>query len=311
MSGYFRKLGGAALMLSLGLFNSGCIKKILLDGQIASTRQASAAVSSISDYHVAKAAGEAGLAQFEGLHYLAPGNRDGLFILTKSWASVSFAFMEDEMQQAEDEHGEDSELAAYHRARAAAAYSRSIFYGIKLLEMDNPGFEAATKNSETIQAWLKGFDDAEEHTATLMWVGQAWMGRVNLMKDRSEYVGDLFIGMNMVKRALALNPEYNYGTPHVILGAYHARAAFAELDESKKHFEEALRISEGKALLVKLNYATRYYCVKVDKENYVKLLTEVLEAGDVLPKQRLQNTIAKRRARRFLSKKRMAACGFE
>ncbi|HHH11950.1 MAG TPA: hypothetical protein ENK23_07755, partial [Sorangium sp.] len=154
MSGNFRKLGGAAFMLLLGLLNTGCIKKILLDGQIASTRQASAAVSSISDYHVAKAAGQAGLAQFEGLHYLAPGNRDGLFLLTKNWASVAFAFMEDEMQQAEDLHGDDSELANYHRARAAAAYSRAIFYGIKLLEMDHPGFEAASKNAETIQQWL-------------------------------------------------------------------------------------------------------------------------------------------------------------
>jgi hypothetical protein len=50
--------------------------------------------------------------------------------------------------------------------------------------------------------------------------------------------------------------------------------------------------------------------VKVDKKNYVKLLTEVVKAGDVLPEQRLPNTIAKRRARRYLSEKRMEACGF-
>ena len=310
MSGNLRKLAGAALMMSLGLMNTGCLKKILLDGQIASTRKASAAVSTISDFHVAQNAGMAGLAQFEGLHYLAPGNRDGLFLLTKNWASVSFAFMEDEMQQAEDLHGDDSELAHYHRMRAAAGYSRAIFYGVKLLEMDNPGFEEASKNSDSIIEWLAKFDDPEEHTPTLMWVGQAWMGRVNLLKDDTDYVGDLFIGMNMVKRALELDHTYNYGTPHVIMGAYHARASMAELDESKKHFEEALSLTEGKALLAKFNYATRYYCVKVDKENYVKLLNEVLEAGDVLPAQRLQNTIAKRRAKRYLSKKRMKACGF-
>jgi hypothetical protein len=36
----------------------------------------------------------------------------------------------------------------------------------------------------------------------------------------------------------------------------------------------------------------------------------VVDAPDALPEQRLQNTIAKRRARRYLGKSRMAACGF-
>jgi hypothetical protein len=36
----------------------------------------------------------------------------------------------------------------------------------------------------------------------------------------------------------------------------------------------------------------------------------VVEAPDGLPEQRLHNTIAKRRARRYLGKSRLAACGF-
>jgi predicted RNA-binding Zn-ribbon protein involved in translation (DUF1610 family) len=50
--------------------------------------------------------------------------------------------------------------------------------------------------------------------------------------------------------------------------------------------------------------------MKGDKENYVKTLTEVLEAGDTMPEQRLQNTIAKRRAKRYMGKERLKACGF-
>ena len=50
--------------------------------------------------------------------------------------------------------------------------------------------------------------------------------------------------------------------------------------------------------------------MKGDKENYVKTLNEVVEAGDVFPEQRLTNTIAKRSAKRYLGKERMKDCGF-
>jgi hypothetical protein len=42
----------------------------------------------------------------------------------------------------------------------------------------------------------------------------------------------------------------------------------------------------------------------------VKMLTAVVQAGDVFPEQRLTNTIAKRRANRYLQKPRLRACGF-
>jgi hypothetical protein len=84
----------------------------------------------------------------------------------------------------------------------------------------------------------------------------------------------------------------------------------AELDQSQKQFLRAIELTRGGALLAKFNMAKTYYCMKGDKASYEKTLREVIDAGDVLPEQRLQNTIAKRRARRYLGKPRMAACGF-
>ncbi len=301
-----------ALAALLALGSAGCLKQMILDGQIASTRKASAATSTLSDFEVAKGAAFAGMAQFEGMHYLAPENQNGLFLLTKGWAGVGFGFIEDEMEQAQDVDGEDSELAQYHKARAIAAYERAIYYGVELLDSINPGFEKAKAGgAENVKAWLAGFDDAEEHTPYLFWTGQAWLSRTNLLKDEPAVVAELFVGALMMEHAVALDEQYNYGMGHAILGAYHSRSALAELDLAKQHFERALAINGGKALLTQFNFATKYFCAKVDKDSYVKLLTEVLEAGDVLPEQRLQNTIAKRRARRYLASQRMAECGFD
>jgi tetratricopeptide (TPR) repeat protein len=304
-----KKFASLSLLAALSLSSSGCIKKILTDGQIASTRKGSAAVNTISDWDVAYRAASAGLAQFEGMHYLAPYNEDAIFLLTRGWAAVGFGFIEDEMEQAEDVYGPESEMARYHKQRAIAAYARSVFYGTKLLELHNEGFQPAKRNADTMRAWLANFTEAED-AETLFWTGQAWMSRVNLMKDSPEMVAELYVGQLMVKHAVGIDSTYNNGSGHAILGAYHARTAMAELDESKTHFEEALKISGGKFLLTKVNYATKYYCIKGDKDNYTKTLKEVLDAGDVFPEQRLPNTIAKRRARRYLQPKRMEACGF-
>ena len=73
----------------------------------------------------------------------------------------------------------------------------------------------------------------------------------------------------------------------------------------------ALKINKGKLLQTKFLLATRYYCAKADKKNYDRLLTEILEAGDILPERRLNNVIAKRRAFRHLHNEVLQEdCGF-
>ena len=162
------KISVAALALAgaLGLGNLGCIKQIILDGQIEGTRKASAAIDSYSDYEAAQIAGFSGAAQFEGMHYLAPSNEDALFMLAKTWTSVTFAFIEDQMEQAEDTDGESSGLYAYQKARAVGGYDRAIHYGSLLLEKKNPGFSAAQKNDATMKAWLSHFEDGGQDAET-------------------------------------------------------------------------------------------------------------------------------------------------
>ena len=117
--------------------------------------------------------------------------------------------------------------------------------------------------------------------------------------------------MESLERSVELDPNYMYGTGYTILGSYHARTPMAELDEAKTYFDKSMQIAGDKVLLPKVQFATRYYCNKGDKENYEKLLNEVLAAGDGDPYQRLANTIAKRKASRWLNEKRRREnCGF-
>ena len=293
-------------MLGVFAMSTGCIKSMILNGQIKGTRDGSVAVDTLSDYEVARGIAFAGLGQFEGMHRLAPENEDALFLLTKGWTATGFGFIEDDYEAAVD--AEDDAKADYHRARARAAYDRAIQYGIALLQMRAPGFEKAKNNAGSIKQYLASFD--KKDAMTLLWVGQAWLARVNMAKDDPAIVAELHVGEALIERSVALDETAAYANGHAALGSYHARTAMAELDAAQKHFARAIQLTGGKALLPKFHFARSYYCMKGDKTNYEATLREVVDAPDALPEQRLQNTIAKRRARRYLSKSRMANCGF-
>jgi hypothetical protein len=305
-----RGMVAALLAAGLSMTTTGCLKKVLLDGQIKGTLQGSTAVNTLHDYEVARAIAFAGLGQIEGMHYLAPDNPNGLFMLTRSWAGVAFGFIEDEYEQAY-EKGDDV-MAEYHLARARAAYLRGRIYGVELLAQSADGFDEARRNADVMHAWVQTSFDDPEQAETLLWAGYAWIGHVSVSRDIPEIVGELYVGVELVRRSVELDETVQFGTGHTILGAYHARSGMAELEESKKHFERALAINGGNFLPTKLNFAQRYYCNVGDRATYDRLMNEVLAAPDNLPEARLQNTIAKRRARRYIANKVwQEECGFQ
>ncbi len=297
------------LAAAMAVGGTGCIKKALLDGQIKGTRDGSAAVNTLHDWETARTVAQAGIGQLEGMHLLAPQNTDALFLLTRAWAGLSFGFIEDDFEQAYE--AGDELNAAYHQKRTRSGFDRAVFYGVELLSHQAEGFEDARRNADTIRTWLVDNFTEVEQAEDLLWVGFAWIGRVSAAKDDAALVGELYVGAEIIRRSVELDERVQYATGHTILGAYHARTAQAELDDSKKHFDRALELNEGKLLSTKLNYATRYYCAKGDKANHDKLLHEVLAAEDPLPDARLPNVISKRRARRYLGHKIWQEnCGF-
>jgi hypothetical protein len=301
---------GSLLAATLGLTTTGCVKQMLTNGQISATRKASNAFGTIGDYELARSAVSAGLVQFEGMHEIAPDNVDALMLLVKGWVGWGYGFAQDDMEVAEDA-GND-ELAAYHRKRAKMAYDRAVFYGVEAMSHKAEGFEAAKKKEQQVLvSWLRdNFTDGDD-AEVLFWTGYGWLARVNLMKDTPEIVADLWVGIALLERAAELKPDLeNYGA-WVALGAYHARTGMAEVEEAKRLFDLALDKTKHASLFVQLNYATRYACVKSDRALYEKMLNEVLQADDPDPQQRLTNTMAKRRARRAMSRDKMMDCGFD
>ena len=117
-------------------------------------------------------------------------------------------------------------------------------------------------------------------------------------------------GIALVAHSIKLDPDLENYSASTVMAAYHARTVAAEPEESKKLFDMVLAKTGRKQLLVQINYARSYACTTANKDLYEQLLNEVLNADDPDPKFRLQNVMAKRRAKRSLNKMFFEDCGF-
>ncbi len=307
-SGFLSRLAPFATLLFLAAAPSGCLSAIVADGQISATREASGVFNQIADYDLARAAASAGVVQFEGMHKLRPDNEDALFLLTQAWMGYGYGFPQEDYQDAVDRNDED--MADYQKKRATLAYDRAIFFGLELLSHRDKGFEAARKNDGLLKQWLTDNFTSKSDAPNLFWTGYAWIAKVDLNKDRPEFVADLFVAIDMIERSVALDPTLEHWSGTIALAAYHARPA-GEIDQSKQLFDTVLANTQRKNLIAQVTYAQSYACVKGDRALYEQLLNEVLSAQDPDPEQRLPNLIAKRDAKRALGKQRMLDCGFD
>jgi hypothetical protein len=295
-----------ALGAALALASSGCVRSMMRDQQVHAARASLEAADTIADYELARSAAAARIEQIEALHRLAPDDEGVLLLLARGWTVWGHAFAEDDREAAL--LAGDEEAAGYHGRRAKLAYDRAVFYGLELLSHEDEGFAAARKSAGTLRAWLERHFDEQEDAEPLLWLGTAWLGRARLVKDDPEIAVDAYVGVGLLERSRALWPELRAWSATASLGAWHARSPKAELDEAKRLLDRALEETKRRSLPALLDYAA-LACARSDQALYETTLNEILAAEDTDPTLRLPNVVAKRRAKRALSKHAMSTCG--
>jgi hypothetical protein len=75
------------------------------------------------------------------------------------------------------------------------------------------------------------------------------------------------------------------------------------LHEAKRHFDDAIAVTDGRYLMARYLYARDYCRATQDRECFVRGLENVANADpDLLPEQRLANTLTTMWARQWLVK---------
>ena len=107
-----------------------------------------------------------------------------------------------------------------------------------------------------------------------------------------------------LNRIVELDGDYGEGTAKMYLGIVNSirpPALGGKPELAKKYFEEAIAISNGKNLAVKVEYASSYARTLYERELHDQLLNEVLATETVAPGFTMSNTMAKEEAKRLLA----------
>ena len=291
---------GIIVLVSGLLALVGCdTEKLAADSTAELFGRAAPGVEQHWDYDLVGKSFPASIIQLEGLLRVVPDNETIGMSLVGAYIGYGTGWIEDRVEVAdlEDEWEEADAL----RRRALVLYTRAWDLSQHFLRNRDPGFDAALAGGvDTLDAWLREVFTEKEDAAILLWSGASLGARINMGMEDMDTVADLPLAKVLLGYSVELDPDFMFMIGQMTMATLAASEFPPDMDRAKLLFDEVLAKTERRNLMVQLSMA-RYYAVNVgDDKLFRALLEEVLAAGDVLPEARLSNTLARRRAGRYL-----------
>jgi len=278
----------------------GCdTEKLAADSTAELFGRAAPGVEQHWDYDLVGKSFPASIIQLEGLLRVVPDNETIGMSLVAAYIGYGTGWIEDRVEVADlaDEWEEADAL----RRRALVMYTRAWDLSRHFLRNRDPGLDAALAGGvDTLDAWLREVFTEKEDAAILLWSGASLGARINMGMEDMDTVADLPLAKVLLGYSVELDPDFMFMIGKMTMATLAASEFPPDMDRAKLLFDEVLAETERRNLMVQLSMA-RYYAVNVgDDELFRALLEEVLAAGDVLPEARLSNTLARRKAGRYL-----------
>lgn len=289
------------ITLSLfGLLSTSCTpKKIASDLTAQIFKGGSPSFEMEADPEIAENAGIPLIKVIEAFHYDNPHNKTYRILLSRSYATYGFAFLEWNMLQYQNVN---PELYDKNLRRAKQFYALGKNHGLEVLKNKGSFKKALNRDLVSYKKSLKGFGKSD--VPTLFWTAFNWGSLINLNKDSPTAISELPKVEAIMRRVHELDPNFYYGGPNLFFGVYYGsrpKMFGGDADKSKQHFEKAMQAFEHKFLLAQVTYAQTYAVQNQDRGLFESLLNEVLSIQpDVMPEQRLGNEIAHKKAKWLL-----------
>jgi hypothetical protein len=271
------------LVLLAGSLLGGC-SSIMSSATADLSRGLTSAVLDQNDPETVRQGAPAYLLMVDGLIADHPDNPELLTTGARLYSSYTSAFVDDP-------------------DRAARLAERAKQYGFAALCSVEP---------RTCDSWRRPFDEFEavidgvgpRHLEQLYTAGAAWATWVEANRSDWVAVADKARVEAIMKRVVALDPEYRDGAPYTYLGVLNSiipPALGGRPEEGRRDFERAIDLSGGRDLLTKVLFAREYARLVFDRELHDRLLQEVLDSNPDVPGLVLTNTLAQTEARVLLA----------
>ncbi len=186
--------------------------------------------------------------------------------------------------------------------RARRLTTRSRNYGRQAL---------CAANAATCGIWDQSFEAFEaglartgpDDAATLYTTGLSWLAWIQAHRENFSALADLPQVEAVLLRVRELNGSYKPADVERYLGIMNTLrppALGGDFEKGREHYENAIRLSGGRDLGIKVDYANYYAKTLYERELHDRLLNEVLETDPVHDGLTLFNTLAQRNARAML-----------
>lgn len=244
-----------------------------------------------------------GLKTMEGLLEGKPRHEGLLTSLASGFTQYGYAFVQLDADAA-DLDGK-LEQARAGRERARKLFLRARDYGLRGLEVRHEGLAAKLRaGGPALRDALRAADEKDD-VPLLYWTAAAWALAISNGKGDMALVAELPAPVAMMERALALDEAWDEGTLHEFFVTFDATRSAAEgggADRARAHLDRALALSMNKKLGPRVSFAEGVLVQRQDRAEFTRVLEEVLRAdpGEV-PRHRLANVLAQRRARALLA----------
>jgi hypothetical protein len=275
------------LFLTLLFVFSGCFQTIAVKSLGGIMDNGFEVLNEEQDLGIAEISIASNLKLLESILKSDPDNQHYLLLASLGYSSYALGFVEDDSAE-----------------RASFFYLRGKEYGMKILITNEKFADAQNKSIEEFRDALTTF--SKDDAAAIFWTAISWGSYISLNLTDPSAIADLPKVEAMMKWIVQKDPFYFYGGAYFFLGTlYGSRPQMlgGNPDSSKEYFETCLRINSRKFLLTYVYYARSYAVQTQNRELFEDCLNRVDTTSiDILPKARLSNAIAKKKAKLLRAK---------
>ena len=186
--------------------------------------------------------------------------------------------------------------------RAKRLTLRSRTYGRQALcAVEQSSCDMWAQSFETFIKLLEEFD--KESAPTLFTAGLSWLAYIRAHRDDWSALAELANAEAILAKVRELDSSFKACDVEHYLGIMNTLrppALGGKFEAGKAHFENAIALSAGEDLSIKVDFAHYYARTLYDREMHDQLLNEVISADPVHKGRTLFNTLAQEQAKAML-----------
>jgi predicted anti-sigma-YlaC factor YlaD len=237
------------------------------------------------------------LKTYEALLAADPENEKLALAAAEGFVTYANAFVHTDAEETEQV---DFRLSQNLRKRAVKLYLRGRKYALDGLSIDYPEFKEKLREfpEDALQAL------SPKDVPLLYWAAAGWAGAISADPGDMALVAELSTVEAMMRRALLLDEDFDYGAIHEFFITYEgsrSEAMGGSPERAKDHFDRVVTLTQGKKASPFVALASTVAVRRQDYQMFKELLHKALEIDtDAVPKWRLANVLSQEKARWLL-----------